>query len=191
MPLTRLALYTCFILLALLVLLRFDLVLLVPITLVPFVQLKDSTRITVFGKRRPRAPASEPRDTGDPLVRVYLVIGGIRLIAGLVMFLWLPIAAAPGPLMSILPKWFTIPGMHAILLGAVLTALGIDLLRGGLARRSDEPQGLEDQAPSRPNALGCFVTRYLGWPWPGWPTWPIGLPLEPVFEGRSVGVFRA
>jgi len=40
MPLTRLALYTCFILLALLVLLRFDLVLLVPITLVPFVQLK-------------------------------------------------------------------------------------------------------------------------------------------------------
>lgn len=162
MPLTRLALYTCFILLALLVLLRFDLVLLVPITLVPFVQFKDSTRITVFGKRRPRAPASEPRDTGDPLVRVYLVIGGIRLIAGLVMFLWLPIAAAPGPLMSILPKWFTIPGMHAILLGAVLTALGIDLLRGGLARRSDEPQGLEDQDTIASECPGLL--RYAA-PW--------------------------
>lgn len=145
MPRTRLALYACFVLLALLALLRFDLVLLVPITLVPFVQFKDSTRMTVFGKRRPRAPASEPRDTGDPLVRVYLVIGGILLIAGLVMFLWRPIAAAPGPLMSILPNWVTIPGVHAILLGAVLTALGIDLLRGGLARRSDEPQDLEYQ----------------------------------------------
>ena len=44
--------------------------------------------------------------------------------------------------MSILPKWFTIPGMHAILFWALFsTALGIDLLGGGLARRSDEPQG--------------------------------------------------
>lgn len=162
MPLTRLVLYLCFVLLALLALLQFDLKLIIPIFAVLSVQIRFERMTTPFGYKRPRAPASQPRDIGDPVVRAYLVVGSVLLIAGLAIFLWFPIAAAPGPLMSILPKWFVIPGVQAILLGAVLTALGFDLLKGGLWRPWGEPQNLDSQDSIVAEKSGLF--RYVA-PW--------------------------
>jgi len=86
MPHTRRVLYVCFLLLALLALLQFDLKLIIPILAVVSVQTRFERMTTPFGYKRPRAPASQPRDTGDPVVRAYLVVGGILLIAGLAGF---------------------------------------------------------------------------------------------------------
>ena len=175
MPLTRRGLYVCFLLLALLALLQFDLKLLIPILVVLSVQTRFERMITPFGYKRPRAPASHPRDTGDPVVRAYLVVGSILLIAGLAVFLWFPIAAAPGPLMSILPKWFVIPGVQAILLGAVLTALGFDLLKGGLWRPWAEPTSLGSQESimAEKPRLFWYIAPWLALAWVadlgGWP----------------------
>lgn len=162
MPLSRRVLYVCFILLALLALLQFDLKLLIPILVVISVQTRFERMTTPFGYKRPRAPASQPRDTGDPVVRVYLMVGGILLLAGLAILLWFPVAAAPGPLMSVLPRWLVIPGAQAILLGAVLIALGFDLLKEGLWRTSGEPKSLGSQESIIAEKPGLF--RYIA-PW--------------------------
>lgn len=175
MPLTRVVLYLCFVLLAMLALLQFDLKLLIPILVVLSVQTRFDTKPTLFGYKRPHAPASQPRDTRDPVVRAYLVVGGVVLIASLVVLFWFPIAAAPGPLTSILPKWFVIPGVQAILLGVVLTALGFDLLRGGLWRPWSELQelGSQDAILGDKPRLSRYVVPWLalacvadlgGWP---------------------------
>jgi len=163
MPHTRRVLYVCFLLLALLALLQFDLKLIIPILAVVSVQTRFERMTTPFGYKRPRAPASQPRDTGDPVVRAYLVVGGILLIAGLAGFLWFPFGGSGiGPLRSILPTWFNSPGVQAMLLGAVFMALGIDLLKGGLWRPSGELQHLDSQAPIMAEKPGLF--RYIA-PW--------------------------
>lgn len=164
MPASRSVLYTCFGLLALLALWRFDLLLLVPCTVVLGVQFKDSTKNTVFGRRRPDAPAGQPRDTGDPLVRAYLVVGGFLLIAGLVRFFWFPIASAPGLHWAALPGWLFRSGTQALLLGSVFIALGFDLLQGGLGRRPPAPPAVaDDREPAEPvgHVLGLTVAPWL------------------------------
>ncbi|MFZ5483681.1 MAG: hypothetical protein ACOZB0_05555 [Pseudomonadota bacterium] len=175
MPLSRRVLYVCVLLLALLALSQFDLKLIIPILVVLAVQTRFSRMTTPFGYKRPPAPASQPRDTGDPVVRAYLVVGCILLIAGLAALLGYPSAAAPGPLMSILPRWFVIPGVQALLLGTVLIALGIDLLKGGLRRPWGEPKRLDGQASSLAEKSGLFryIVPWLALAWVadlgGWP----------------------
>lgn len=175
MPVTRRVLYACFVLMALLALLQFDLKLLIPILVVISVQTGFERMTTPFGYKRSRAPASQPRDAGDPVVRAYLVVGGILLVAGMAVFLWFPSAATPGPLMSILPKWFVIPGVQAILLGAVLTALGFDLLKGGLWRPWGALKSRDSQESIMAEKPGLFwyIAPWLALAWVadlgGWP----------------------
>jgi len=175
LPPSRRVLYVCFLLLALLAVIQFDLKLIIPALVVLFIQTGFVRMTTPFGYKRPQLPAAQPRDTADPVVRAYLVVGGMLLIAGLAVFIWLPGSAAPGPLESILPKWFVIPGVQAVLLGAVLTALGFDLLKGGLWQPWGEPQILDGQesAVAKKPGLFWYIAPWLALAWladlGGWP----------------------
>ncbi|MCQ9379062.1 hypothetical protein [Methyloversatilis sp. XJ19-49] len=162
MPLTRRVLYACFALLALWALFRFDLLLLVPATLVIGVHFKLPGRITQFGYKRRKVPAAQPRDTRDPVVRACLVVGCVMFLAGLAAFLPFFLTAAGNLQWWMLFSWLAPPGLHAILLGAVLTALGFDLLQGGLGRSQPEPLIVAGEAPIMPKGPG--LARYIA-PW--------------------------